>query len=172
MGRRLFAEARRGLRPLLFPPVVSRSYASRRCAPCFSATQTFSTSPCRRNLERQWSTPLAKRLFEAISVRASLADTTNFVHVLKPAKDNGTSAVGQLHENLFDWRFGRLLHGCHRSRPRPIWCQRGFRHVSRDLPNFRRAHWHLVCCRMDVPAPAQAGRSTDRGWAGTRYPHG
>lgn len=67
----------------------------------YGSKSSFTTTSFRRQEERQWSTPLAKQLFEAISVKTSPAGCQCLM-LLTEVIDHRAHPLGELHAHVPD----------------------------------------------------------------------
>lgn len=160
------------MRPLSARP-LARFVGSRWVQrPGFGAARSFSSSIRRLQSEgegeRKWSTPLAKQLFEAISVRIQITNYMNQTDVV----DNRPCSSGELHAHVLDGRSWRLLHRSHWRGTGSVWIKGRLCDITRDISDLWGTHWYLVSRGMDQPRSTQAGRAAHRGWARPRYSYG
>ena len=131
------------------------SFAARSCFRSVAFRPACSSCAARRLLStesRQWSTPLAKQLSEAITV-CLLANEAILSNKLL---GYGSDSLGILYADVFDLRSRRLLHfGA--TWPRSIRPKGRLYNVTRDIPDIWGADWHMVCYRMDGTGTQEQG---------------
>ena len=96
---------------------------------------------------RQWSTPLAKSLAEAVAVCTSWL--TYLLQLLTTIQDNRPYSRRCVHASMPHFCKRRILYKASR-RSWSIWPKRRLCHIPRNFPGIRRASRSMGCCRMDV----------------------
>lgn len=133
----------------------------------------FLTKPSRRwNStfdKREWSTPLAKTLANAIRVRERLAANSPipYPYILTRSghRAHTDRSIYAPSPNLPRWR---ILHDT-RGKPRGIRTERRLHHVSRDIAGLWGIGWHMDDYRMDCTGPEKEWSATYRSRSGERY---
>jgi hypothetical protein len=97
---------------------------------------------------RQWSTPLARQLGEAIAV--CLDTLFRFMCTSNLNTDNWPDFPGGIHATMPHISQWRVLH-TKAQRTRSVWPEGRLYNVTGDISNVWRTTWHLVCCGMDGP---------------------
>lgn len=109
----------------------------------------------------KWSTPLAKQLAEAITVRLS-----KILQLMSAddSIDHRSSPCRLVHATSPDLRPRRLLHRSLVIRQRPIRCKRRLCDIARNQSNIWRAVGCLGRGRMDCPRQKERGSVLDGSW--------
>jgi hypothetical protein len=105
---------------------------------------------------RQWSTPLAKQLSEAITVQISTG--TLLCTPANTLSGYRTNSSCFLHADVLNVRSGWILHVQAR-RTRSIRTKRRLYYISRDIADIWRAYWNMVRGRMDGSGQEEQGRT-------------
>ena len=104
---------------------------------------------------RQWSTPLAKTLHEAITVRCNISKMS--ISNAQIDLDHRSDTSSLVYATMPHFRSRRLLYIRSRTGTRSVRQEGRLCHITRDLTNLRRAHRAVVRRRMDVSGAEKCG---------------
>ena len=147
---------------------IARDSSGLTCSGLRRAGARWSSSTATSSTGRQWSTPLAKTLGEAITVGDTPA-TYGLQLIL--STDHRSDPCSLVHAAMSGLGHGRLLHS-RNAGSRSVRSEGRLCHLTRDISDLRRVGRAMGGCRMDGTGTKERGCISHGSRTGSRHTHG